>query len=309
MKKLSDSKTIGIVNLGAPEPFLNPDFLDRGIEFLKKKGFSIKSSPNVLENTGFSAGHPSQQAQNLHLLLQDSEVDIIICSSGGDVSNDILPYLDFELIKNNQKIIMGLSVVTGILNAITEKSKIKTFHGPVILWNFGNPDGVGDYTYSSMEDILNFPLKYSYKKRDGAEEWKVLRCGTSEGVIKGGNLTILQQLIGTPYEPTWDNSILFIEDCFTELHNIYSTLYHFKNAGVFGKISGLIVGVFEECKEESYSTDLTIEDIIMDICKEYDFPILAGVELGHTFEKVTIPIGANALLDLTEIEKIFTIND
>ncbi|GHU57366.1 peptidase S66 [Bacteroidia bacterium] len=299
MKKISNCKTIGIVNLGAPEAANNSDNYNRGLKYLESMGFSLKIASNVLKNDGFTAGLPEEQVSELHKMYQDKSVDAILCVGGGTNANELLPLLDFDLIKSKSKILLGASIVTGILNAIYHYTKCPTFHGPAIIWTFGNEDGIGDYTLTSFKDVLGLPNQHEYSEREDApDKWQALRYGNSQGVLIGGNLWTLQQLIGTPYEPDWNNKILVLEDCFSQYANIKAMLNQFKQAGIFNKISGLIWGVFLDCEDE-YNTGKTLNDILMEVIGDCKFPILANVELGHTSEKLTFPIGSKASLNLS----------
>jgi muramoyltetrapeptide carboxypeptidase len=126
-----------------------------------------------------------------------------------------------------------------------------------------------------------------------------LHNGKATGRLIGGNLTTLQQLIGTPYEPDWENHILFWEDVCEQPHVLDAKLTHFRNAGVFQKIAGMIVGVLEECVENDYLDMPPIEQIVLELT-EKRFPIIAGIPLGHTDNKLTLPIGINVLIDGAE---------
>ena len=122
----------------------------------------------------------------------------------------------------------------------------------------------------------------------------VLRPGKAKGRLIGGNLTTLQQLIGTPYEPCWDGAILFWEDVCEQPHVLDARLTHFRNAGVFDRLASMIVGNLEACDEHDYENMPPIEDIVLHLTKGHRFPILHHIDLGHTESKLTIPIGVEA---------------
>ncbi|MBX7046538.1 MAG: LD-carboxypeptidase [Ignavibacteria bacterium] len=309
MKSLTESKTIGIVNLGAPEPLIFRDKFEKGLDFLRSRGYKIILAENVFSDDGFfNGGKPSEQAEGLHSVLKNTEVDFVICAGGGNVANNILPYLDFALIKKSDKAILGMSIVSGILNSITHITSLTTFHGPVIIWNFGDDKGLGEYSFDSIKNVTNSRnQRHIYLPRNNETKWEVLREGEGFGTLYGGNLGVIQRLIGTKFEPKLEGSILFIEDCFKNYGLIAEMLYHFKNSGRLAKLQGLIVGEFFECNPGDLKGKETLGEVVLEICKEFDFPILNKVELGHTTEKITLPIGANASLNLSPSDCQFSV--
>ncbi|MCB0539907.1 MAG: LD-carboxypeptidase [Bacteroidetes bacterium] len=309
MKSITESKTIGIVNLGAPEPLNFKDKFEKGLDFLKSQGHKIVLAENVFLDDGFfNGGTPSEQAEGLHSILKNDEVDFVICAGGGVVSSNILPFLDFALIKKAHKAILGMSIVSGILNSISHSTGLTTFHGPVIIWNFGDDNGIGEYSYNSIKDVTNSRnKKHTYSARNSDVKWEVLREGKGTGKLFGGNLGVIQRLIATKFEPQLDGSILFIEDCFKNYSLIAEMLLHFKNSGRLSKLQGLVVGEFLECNAGNLKDKKTLGDIVLEICKDFNFPILNKVELGHTAEKMTLPIGGTANLNLSSSDNEFSV--
>lgn len=289
--------TIGIISLGAPEAGNNPLYFERGIDWLRSKGFQIKVGSHALENCGFLAAPPVELVSDLNKFLRDPEISLIMAAGGGANCNQMLRHLDFDLFAHAQKGLMGLSNPTVLMNALTARTGIISFHGPAVVWNLGDENPLDDYSERHMWRALKQEIPINIEPEDS---WRWLRPGACEGVLYGGNLWSLQQLLGTPWEPNWTGAVLFIEDCFTQLHQIDAMLTHFENAGVFERIEGLIVGVFESCEEEDYTPAPTLEEIVGKILEHYDFPILTGVHLGHTARKITVPIGAIARLDSTK---------
>jgi len=289
--------TVGIVSLGAPDAGDNPLFFERGLEWLKSRGMQVKVGSSTLGNNGFLADTPANLVSDLNDFLRDPEVSLIMAAGGGANCNQLLRHLDLDLFSKEGKGLIGLSNPTVLLNALTAHSGVISFHGPAVVWNLGGEEPLDDYSERHMWKALRQDRPMII---DSEETWSWLRPGICDGVLFGGNLWSLQQLLGTPWEPDWTNAILFIEDCFTQLHQIDAILTHFDDAGVFNQIAGLVVGVFESCSEEDYSPAPTTEQIVMRIVDRYNFPVLAGVHLGHTSRKITVPIGASARLDSTQ---------
>lgn len=292
-KRLFAGAKIGLVTLSAPEAAQNPDRVDRGILRLKDFGFEVVLSKYALSQThGHLAASPHLLAEDFNKFIRDDSIEAIICTGGGTNANRLLPFIDYDYFKTHPKVVMGMSNPTVLLNALTAKSGIITFHGPVLVWNFGDPD-MSDFIINSFKEVVVNPKdKYLFPKKG---EWKWIKKGRANGRLLGGNLWSLQSLIGTPYEPDWEGSILFWEDIAKEPKRLDAMLMHLKLAGVFEKISGMVIGelVLCETKEDS----LSIEEIILEITQEYNFPILHGVRLGHTAEKITLPVGGAASLN------------
>jgi muramoyltetrapeptide carboxypeptidase len=286
--RLRCGNTIGIVSTSSPP---TPEAIDKMKSYFEKKGYSVKVSPNALAKFGFMAGTNKQRADDLNLMLHDPDVRMIVTSMGGAGAIHLLPLIEYDLIRSDPKIITGLSNPAIILNAISHVADLPTFHGPN-----GVEFGTGPLTSFSEENFWtmvseSLHLPYTFP----VNEMKILREGeVAEGRLFGGHHRTIQPLIGTLYEPDWEDSVLFIEEINDELYKIDAMLAHFRLAGVFRSIKGLIVG----SPAESYEVEVeTLEDIILRNCEGYDFPIATNIPLGHTDDKITVPIGCRVRLN------------
>ena len=287
--------TAGAVTMSAPDGATCPkEATDRGIAWFAKRGCNVKLAPHYFGNAGFLAGTPKEIAADVNAMVGDDATDFIVSAGGGYNANALLPYLDYELIAGARKPIVGLSNPTVILNAISATTGLVTYHGPVLIHNFGNETPIDDFTESHFLEIMSGNGDVVVKAEP---DWSWLRAGETEGRLYGGNLWSLEHLLGTPWEPDWDGAILFVEDCFCELHQVYASLEHLKAAGVFEKINGMIVGIPLEVAEAELPYQGTFNDVVMDVVNGYSFPVLANVHLGHTDRKLTLPIGAHVRLD------------
>ena len=223
----------------------------------------------------------------------DSNVDAIFCAAGGANSGRLLPLLDYEAIKASPKILLGMSDPTALLCGIHATTGLVTFHGPVVQYNMQGPMPALTQRYFDRALFTKEPVG---RIRE-LGSINVLRHGTARGRLIGGNLTTLQQLLGTPYEPDWDSAILFWEDVCEQPHALDAKLTHFRNAGVFDRVAGMIVGQLEECEERDYIDMPPLNEIILDLTNRLSFPILFEIPLGHTPEKITCPIGTLAEID------------
>ena len=145
-RQLKQNSKIGIVS---PSYWLNEDDLIKTARYYSDMGYRIKlGSSNQLKNGPF-AGSPEQRAEDINAMFADPSVDAIFCARGGYGCNKVLPLIDYELIKENPKIFMGFSDITACLNSITQKTKMVSFHGPMLVSNKSGPIAVS-YTHLTL---------------------------------------------------------------------------------------------------------------------------------------------------------------
>lgn len=298
--KLKPGDVVGVISPSSP--VFSKKNLTRGMKVLESLGFKPKLGPKALAVHGnYMAGSREDRLSDLHAMFLDDEVKGIFCTGGGDSAMQLLSGIDWELIKKNPKIFVGYSDITTILAAMHEKTGLITFHGPTIE-GFNSDTKGGKYTLAHFKNTV---MKGNAGELEGYTEWKVLKPGRDEGELVGGNLNTITYLLGTPFEPKWDGKILFWEEVNETVAAIDNFLWHLRNARVFKKIEGMVVGkitnleTIEDETEKWASLDRPplIEDVILKATEGYNFPILYGVDFGHDAPSLTLPIGTKALLD------------
>jgi muramoyltetrapeptide carboxypeptidase len=279
--------TIGVASVSAPEPATDAEFFHRGLSVLRESGYEVVLGKHATERKGYVSASAEDLAADLHELFADKRVSAIICAGGGVNANRLLHHLSWDLIARNPKILVGVSNPTVLLNAITKQTGLITFHGPSVVWDFGAEGGVPEFTGGRFWDLLeSHEPAYDIPVRD---DWHWLREGELTGRVIAGNLASLQGLLGTPYEPDWDNAVLCWEDIAKPVNRLDMMLTHFRDAGVFERISGMVVGKLVSCEP---SAGVTYDQMLLDLLRDDEFPILAEVPFGHTPDKLTLPIGA-----------------
>ena len=291
-KSLRKGDTVGLISVSSP---VTKETVKKSVEYLAKLGYSVKLGKHILQNEGHMAGTVEQRSLDLNEMFRRDDIKAVFCAYGGTSANQILPYIDYDLIRTKPKIFVGLSDSSILATAIYTKSGVVTFHGPTG-YNFGEA-GMTEYTERYFLRALCNPEPLS--EIEELSPWITIRDGSTEGKIVGGNLSLLQSLMGTQYEPDWEDKIMFWEDLFVEYHTIDLILSHLDLAGVFKRMKGMVIGRLVGCEEQEYKTKETFEDMIRRILAKYDFPILYNVDLGHTDDKITIPIGTTVRLDLS----------
>lgn len=275
------------------EPIFFPERLAGGIKELESLGFECVLGKHVNKAMGYMAGTDSERADDLNEMFAEPAIQGIITITGGSSANRILPLIDYDLIRRNPKVFLGISDISVLLNAIYAKTNMVTFHGPYVLFGICE---MSEYNREYFKKALmeDFPIGIV---REFSQR-KVLREGNASGKLIGGNLSSIRSIIGTPYEPDWDGAILFWEEYKTEPHNIDRMLMHLKLAGVLSRLKGMVSGNLTMCEEKKYkSSSLEIEEIIGDHCGEYGFPIMFNFDFGHNCQNFTLPIGAEATID------------
>ncbi len=275
------------------------------MSFWKKSGFNLTFSKNCRELDRYQSSSVASRVEDLHEAFRDPNVKMIITSVGGFNANQLLPYLDYNLIAQNPKILCGYSDITILENAIYAKTGLVTYSGPHYC-TFGF-DGEPEYTQKAFFDCLtkDEPLRITPSKT--AKQYTVLQEGMCEGAVIGGNLCTINLLQGTPYMPDIRDKVLFVED--DNIMGEYFSYEFERNLQALLQIEGadtvrgIIFGRFEE------SCGMTLEritDIIRDKVPT-NIPIVFGVDFGHIFPIITFPIGGNVRIKARkdDIEIVF----
>jgi muramoyltetrapeptide carboxypeptidase len=327
--RLRPGDTIGIISPASPVAAFCPRRLERGIDELKRMGFTVVVSKHTSERTGHTAGTIQQRLDDLHEMFSNPEVRCIITTIGGYNSHHLLDELDFDLIKQHPKILMGYSDITSLLVAIHHVTTLVTFMGPAILPQFGEFGGLLDYTEQSFENVLmkaqspgviltsdgwtdelllwdhEDDRRRQTKPNSGP---KVVKSGQASGPILAGNAGTLLLLAGTPYFPDLEGKILCLEDDESETPATIDRYFtQLRQMGVFSKISGLVIGRFHS--KVPFTIEDSLEQLLLTATRGYSFPIVYGADFGHTDPMMVLPNGVEAKLDASDEQPLFKINE
>ena len=220
---------------------------------------------------------------------------MIWCAKGGENSNSVFEYLDFDLIKNNPKIICGYSDITSLTSIIAEKTGLVTFSGT----NF-KTIATDETDYSYKEALKRFVDK-SLEFGESPTGYKTIQEGIAEGELIGGNIFLTRGMVAGKYSIDFTDKILFIEDLGIETipAALSNHLYFMRQNGVFDKIKGIWIGNYQ------HESGITLEKIVMDVLEnDYKFPIIKSDNFGHLDTKTVIPVGVKARIDTSKEVKI-----
>ena len=294
-QKLKKGDVIGVVAPSNPITDENIEELERARKIVENAGFKVKYSKNLFSNTNGYSATSKEKAEDINGMFRDKDVKMIWCAKGGQNSNSTFEYLDYDLIKNNPKIICGYSDITSLTNIITAKTGLVTFSGT----NF-KTIATDETNYSYNEVIKRF-VDGSLELGLEGEKYETLNEGVAEGQLIGGNLSLTRGLVSGKYSIDFTDKILFLEELGIEtMPSLASNfLYYMKQNGIFDKIKGLWIGNYE------HESGITLEKVILDVLEgEYDFPIIKSNNFGHTETKTVIPIGTKARIDTKNVRKI-----
>ena len=314
--KLRPGDTIAVFSPSAPITATVPSRYLRGKAYLESKGFRVVVGCLTGKQDGYRSGSIQERAEELNRLLRDPDVRCVMSSIGGYNSNALLPHIDYDALRADPKIIIGYSDVTALLLGIYAQTGITTYYGPAMAASFGEFPPFVDETYQYFSEILlegaAFPHLLPTPKLWTEEfiDWAgqdrgkngvpnrlvTLQSGRAVGRLIGGNLNTMAGIWGTPYMPEIrKGDILLIEDSLKSAAEVERSFVHLKLAGVFDRIGGLILGKHEHFDHQG--TGRKPCDILQEVMGEVDFPLLAEFDCCHTHPMLTIPIGAEILLD------------
>lgn len=294
-ERLRRGDIIGVVAPSNPVIDENIEEVKKAKEIVENDGFKVLFSKNLFSNTNQYTATAKEKAEDINDMFRNKDVKMIWCAKGGNNSNSVFEYLDFELIKQNPKIICGYSDITSLTNIIHEKTGLVTFSAT----NFKTiATDETDYSYKEVINrFVNCSLEFG-KEKSG---YKTIREGIVEGELVGGNLSLTTQLVSGKYKINFKDKILFIEELGFESSPVLvsNNLYYMKQNGVFDKIKGLWIGNYE------HESNIELEKIVLDVIgDDYNFPIIKSNNFGHIETKTVIPIGTKARIDTTKEVKI-----
>ena len=318
-QKLKEGDEIRVISPARSLAIISQETREIALRRLREMGFKISFSKYAEECDEFKSSSIEHRVEDIHKAFEDKNVKGILTAIGGFNSNQLLKYLDYDLIKANPKILCGYSDITSLQNAIFRKVGLVTYSGPHFS-TFGMLKGL-DYTIEYFKKCVmeSGPFEVRPSKEWSDDEWYknqekrefiknkgflVINEGEAEGTIIGGNLCTLNLLQGTEFMPSLKNTILFIEDDEESKPQHFDrdlqSLIHLPD---FDGVKGIVIGRFQKASEMS---EKLLTKIIKTKRELNDIPVIANVDFGHTTPHITFPIGGKARIfaskDKTKLE-------
>jgi len=295
-KRLKKGNLIGLVTPGGT---ITQEILNETVEKLEGFGFRTYYIDSVLSEYGYLAGSDEERADELMHMFTNKNVDAILCVRGGYGSIRILDLLDYDQIKQNPKVFIGYSDITALLTTVYERTGLVTFHGPMGISSFN------EFTHNCFNKVLMTPQKHyrlPYQREANTEENPeydiyTINKGKAEGKLIGGNISVLDSMIGSAYEPDFENKIVYLEEIDEQTYRVDKMLFHLLYATNLKKASGIVLGVFDNCNVNNEEPRLTLKQAIFDLLKPLEIPISYGLSFGHIKTMITIPNGIKAKMN------------
>lgn len=308
--------TVGVFSSSSPISATVPVRYERGKQFLEGKGFRVVDGALYGQQDGYRSGSIRQRAEEFNALLYDPNIQILMAAIGGMNTNSILPYIDYDYLRQHPKIIIGYSDTTALLLGIYAKTGLTTFYGPALASSFGEFPPFVDETFDSFQAMvcqrLSLPYQYptpaawtdefiNWSTQDRGKtpvdnEWLCVQPGTVRGRLIGGNLNTMNGFFGTEYMPEIrPGDILLLEDSLKDASIIERSFSLLKLAGVFDKVGGILLGKHE--KFDDCGTGRMPHEILLEVLNGQTLPILAQFDCCHTHPMLTLPIGCEIELD------------
>lgn len=304
-KKLNKGDTIGIIAPSSPYRPLCKESLNYELDNIKKTienfGYKVKMGNTCyLSYKGYLAGTDEDRVKDIETMFEDKNIDAILCLKGGYGTPRILDKINYDIIKNNPKIFIGYSDITALHIAFNQICNLVTFHG-IMAATVSNWD---EFTYNSFMDIVNSKESLELKNPEDEELYTLVK-GSTNGIIIGGNLSLIASTIGTSYEIDVKDKILFIEEIGESIYKIDRMLTQLELSGKFNDCKGIIFGDFEDCNKERVE-DYDLYDLLLNKIKKYNKPCVYNLQSGHCKPMISMPLGVNCELDATNKKIILT---
>lgn len=302
--KLKPGDEIRLIAPSCSGATLTPAVIEKGVEELRRLGLVVTFGENIRILDEYECAPIAARIADFHEAFSDSNVKAVLAIRGGFYANQLLDFIDWDLVKNNPKIFCGFSDITILQNALLAQVGLVSYSGPNL--SYIGKSGVLDYTMDyfkrclfSKEPVVIQASKHcqDFGSLEGlriqeSPPWMVLTEGGAEGICVGGNLCTVNLLQGTPYMPSLDGGILFLEDdaqsTYRDFDRNLQSLMHMPD---FNRVRGLVIGRFQQ---ESAITTAMLRHMVAIRPQLQCIPVLANVDFGHTEPKFTFPIGGTA---------------
>jgi muramoyltetrapeptide carboxypeptidase len=279
--------TIGVV---APSYAPRPGWLMRGVRALERAGFNVILDTEIEQMRRFQKREDERRAENFMGMWLDPRVKAVIGGTGGYGATRMIPYLEPAIFRSNPKPFVGYSDITALHLWLMRQAQLRVFHGPTVDDLVPDP---GDRTMDSLLTALTAPRPAKHLGRDVA---RAVRPGRAVGRLTGGNLSLVQQSIGTPYEVDTRGSILFLEETHDPMSVADERLVHLRAAGLLRDIRGIVFGQLSLDRSEEDE----FEDFLLDLVGDLGVPVLMDFPAGHEVPNLTLPLGTQVELIVEE---------
>lgn len=265
-------------------------------------GLKPKRGQHVLGRHGYLGGQDKDRAADVTAMFADKDVRAILCVRGGWGCARLLPFVDWDVVKSNPKLLIGYSDITALHMAIAAKGGAYTLHGPngSSAWGKASLDSFKSIAFDGAMPLYKNPVANDDRLIQRKWRTQKLTGGKAQGRLLGGNLTVLTALAGTQYMPDFDGAILFLEDIDEAEYRIDRMLTQLGQAGVLSKLAGVVFGQCTNCRDPDGSGPgggFTLNTLLQQHLGSLGVPAYQGAWFGHIADQYSLPVGALAEID------------
>ncbi len=270
--------------------------LTEGVKYIESLGFEVVLGESCNSKYGYLAGSDEIRAKDINDMFADKTIKGVFCARGGYGVHRILNKIDFEMIKENPKFFSGYSDITGLHIAINQICGIVTYHTPMATTEmYKKQDELTTLDFERI--VFEGVTKRELENIPRENKVKTLNHGVAKGILVGGNLSLVADLIGTKYEVDTKGKILFLEDVEEAPYAIDRKLMQLKLAGKFDDCVGVILGGYTDCNADEGKPTLTLDEIFRDVLGDINKPVVYDFQCGHCMPTTSIPLGVEVKLD------------
>ena len=302
-RALKKGDTVGLIALASPASL---DNVEKAVKRLEKFGLNVKVGKTCTSTYGYLSGTDELRSTELNEMFGDPTLTGIVCLRGGYGTPRILDKIDYSIIAKNPKVFVGFSDITGIHGAIQNATDLVTFHGPMGAMMGG--DDYSEYSLSHWGAMLFGEQAAGPMLNPEGEQMVGRAGGKARGKLCGGNLSLIADLMGTPYELRTKGNLLFIEEVGEAPYQIDRMLTQLRLAGKLDDCAGIVLGDFANCESDKKRDEtLSLEEVLRDILPK-NKPTIANVRAGHCDPNMILPFYVEYEIDgdagtLTLLEK------
>jgi muramoyltetrapeptide carboxypeptidase len=288
------------VGLVAPA-FASFQSLDIEIAQEVARAFSLEPrlGLHVRDRLGYLAGQDADRAADVNRFFADPAVRAVLAIRGGWGCARILPYLDWQVIRRNPKVVTGYSDITALHCALNARTGLVTFHAPTLMseWPPFSVELFRKVVFEGEAVTMSNPPGNEERLVQVENRTRTITPGKARGRLVGGNLTVLSALLGSPYVPSFEGAILFVEDVEEQIYRIDRMLTQLGLSGRLAQIRGFVFGTCSRCEPGERYGSLTLEEVLDEHVKPLGVPAYAGAMIGHQERQFTLPIGGLVEVD------------
>jgi len=290
--RLQPNQTVGVI---APASPVSKSKIVEGLQLVESFPLKVRLGSHLFDRLSYLAGSDHDRVSDLHQMFSDPEIKAIFSTRGGYGSARLLDKIDFDLIRENPKVLIGFSDLTALLISLYKETGLVTIHGPTL----------SDLPRGKNWQHLSRLITTSHKPLISLLHGRAVNKGKAKGILLGGNLSTICALLDTPFLPSFENVILFLEEKGESPYRVDRMLTHLLLSGRLAQVSALVIGKMKDCGEQELLYSLLQERL-----GTLSVPVVTGLPVGHGDENISVPLGLPALLDtdrmVLEIEEAAT---